>query len=82
MESLWVSANFPQKRHYGEWQEVSAIGEAKRRKEKGLPPRPKKEEKKPDTPNIFVKYQILPYILISGFIIFLIYDVIKYYSVG
>ena len=58
------------------------MGEAKRRKEQGLPPRPKKEEKEADTPNIFARYQILPYILVGGFIIFLIYDVIKYYSAG
>jgi len=58
------------------------MGEAKRRQEQGLPPRPKKEEKKADTPNIFARYQILPYILIGGFMIFLIYDVIKYYSAG
>ena len=64
------------------WDEIRAMGEAKRRKEQGLPPRPKKEEKKTDTPNIFARYQIFPYILIGGFIIFLIYDVIKYYSAG
>ena len=57
------------------------MGEAKRRQEQGLPPRPKKEEnKKTDPPNIFARYQILPYILVGGFLIFLIYDVIKYYS--
>ena len=56
------------------------MGEAKRRKEQGLPPRPKKEEKKPDTPNIFARYQVLPYILVGLFIAYLIYDVIKYYS--
>ena len=58
------------------------MGEAKRRKEQGLPPRPKKKEKKADTQNIFARYQILPYILVVGFMIFLIYDVIKYYSAG
>ena len=64
------------------WDHLRFMGEAKRRKEQGLPPRPKKEEKKADTPNIFARYQILPYILVGGFIIFLIYDVIKYYSAG
>ena len=58
------------------------MGEAKRRKEQGLPPRAKKKEGKADTPNIFARYQILPYILVGGFIIFLVYDVIKYYSAG
>tara|TARA_B100000029_G_scaffold229276_1_gene226827 strand:- start:757 stop:933 length:177 start_codon:yes stop_codon:yes gene_type:complete len=56
------------------------MGEAKRRKEQGLPPRAKKKEETAHTPNIFARYQILPYILVGGFIIFLIFDVIQYYS--
>tara|TARA_Y100001968_G_C19034150_1_gene561269 strand:+ start:70 stop:255 length:186 start_codon:yes stop_codon:yes gene_type:complete len=59
------------------------MGEAKRRKEAGLPPRKKKEEKKLDSSNLFQKFrrnQILPVLLAAGFVIFLIYDLIKYYT--
>ena len=59
------------------------MGEAKRRKEKGLPPRALKIEKKADNPNIFQKLrrnQILPVVLAVGFVIFLIVDLVRYYN--
>ena len=59
------------------------MGEAKRRKEKGLPPRTIKKENKPDKPNFFEKLrrnQILPVILALGFVIFLIVDLVRYYN--
>lgn len=59
------------------------MGEAKRRKEQGLPPRAIKKEKKVDNPNIIQKLrrnQILPIFLALGFVIFLIVDLIRYYN--
>ena len=59
------------------------MGEAKRRKDKGLPPRAIKKEKKSENSNIFQKIrrnQILPVILAFGFVIFLIVDLIRYYN--
>ncbi len=59
------------------------MGEAKRRKEQGLPPRVIKKEKKDDSPNIFQKLrrnQILPVILALGFVVFLIVDLVRYYN--
>ncbi len=59
------------------------MGEAKRRKEKGLPPREIKKEKKDDKPNFFQKLrrnQVLPIILAFGFVVFLIIDLIRYYN--
>ena len=59
------------------------MGEAKRRKEQGLPPRAIKKEKKDETPNIFQKIrrnQILPVVLALGFVIFLIIDLVRYYN--
>tara|TARA_Y100001968_G_C19338668_1_gene708261 strand:- start:404 stop:586 length:183 start_codon:yes stop_codon:yes gene_type:complete len=59
------------------------MGEAKRRKEKGLPPKIIKKEKKDDRPNIFQMFgrnPILPFILAIGFVIFLIIDLIRYYN--
>ena len=59
------------------------MGEAKRRKEQGLPPRAIKNKKKDYPPNIFQKLrrnQILPVILALGFVIFLIVDLIRYYN--
>ena len=59
------------------------MGEAKRRKEQGLPPRAIKTKKKDDDPNIFQKLrrnQILPVVLALGFVIFLIVDLIRYYN--
>ena len=49
------------------------MGEAKRRKEQGLPPKAIKKEKKDDSPNILQKLrnnQILPLGLALGFVIF------------
>tara|TARA_B100000579_G_C22804686_1_gene841840 strand:- start:1520 stop:1702 length:183 start_codon:yes stop_codon:yes gene_type:complete len=59
------------------------MGEAKRRKEKGLPPRLVKKEKKDEKPNIFQKLrrnQLLPVVLAIGFVIFLIVDLVRYYK--
>ena len=59
------------------------MGEAKRRKELGLPPREIKKEKNNENPNIFQKLrrnQILPVILAIGFVIFLIVDLVRYYN--
>ncbi len=59
------------------------MGEAKRRKEQGLPPRAVKKVKDEEEPNIFQKLrrnQILPVILAIGFVIFLIVDLIRYYN--
>ena len=59
------------------------MGEAKRRKEKGLPPRKIKTEKKDVKPNIFQKFrrnQALPVVLAIGFSIFLIIDLVRYYN--
>ncbi len=59
------------------------MGEAKRRKELGLPPKEIKKEKNNENPNIFQKLrrnQILPIILAFGFVIFLIIDLVRYYN--
>ena len=59
------------------------MGEAKRRKEQGLPPRAIKKEKKDENPNVFQKFrrnQILPIVLALGFVIFLIVDLVRYYN--
>ena len=59
------------------------MGEAKRRKELGLPPREIKKEKNNENPNIFQKLrrnQILPVILAVGFVIILIVDLVRYYN--
>ena len=59
------------------------MGEAKRRKEQGLPPKTIKEEKKGDSRNIIQKLrrnQILPVVLAVGFVIFLIVDLVRYYN--
>ena len=59
------------------------MGEAKRRKAQGLPPRAKKNEKKADNPNIIQKLrrnQILPIVLALGFVVFLIVDLVRYYN--
>ena len=58
------------------------MGEAKRRKEQGLPPRAIKKEKKVENSNTFQKLrrnQILPVVLALGFVIFLIVDLVRYY---
>ena len=59
------------------------MGEAKRRKEQGLAPRKTKKEKKTEKkyiPNNFRRNQILPVILAAGFLIFLIVDLVRYYT--
>ncbi len=60
-----------------------SMGEAKRRKEQGLPPREPKKDKNDESTNLFKKFrrnQILPVVLALGFIIFLIFDLINYYK--
>jgi len=59
------------------------MGEAKRRKEQGLPPRAIKKEKKDESSNILQKLrrnQILPVLLALGFVVFLIFDLVRYYN--
>ena len=59
------------------------MGEAKRRKELGLPPKAIKVEKKDETLNILQKLrrnQFLPITLALGFVIFLIIDLLKFYN--
>jgi len=58
------------------------MGEAKRRKEMGLPAKQKKE-KNENNPNIFQRIrrnQMLPVILAISFLIFLIIDLVRYYN--
>ena len=59
------------------------MGEAKRRKQQGLPPKTTKKDKKGENPNILQKLrrnQTLPIILAVAFIIFLIVDLLRYYN--
>ena len=59
------------------------MGEAKRRKALGLPPRAIKKEKKDENPSLFQRLrenQILPVILAVCFVIFLIVDLVRYYN--
>ena len=59
------------------------MGEAKRRKEQGLPPKAIKKDKKNDSPSILQKLrrnQIFPVLLALGFVIFLIVDLVRYYN--
>tara|TARA_Y100001968_G_scaffold307442_1_gene325262 strand:- start:515 stop:697 length:183 start_codon:yes stop_codon:yes gene_type:complete len=59
------------------------MGEAKRRKEQGLPPRAVKTKKKDESPNILQKLrksQIFPLLLAIGFVVFLIVDLVRYYN--
>ena len=57
------------------------MGEAKRRKEKGLPPKgPKKLVSKQVTSNFFLKYPRLPYILVGLGVLYLVFDLVRYYN--
>tara|TARA_Y100001968_G_scaffold199016_1_gene182541 strand:- start:1949 stop:2131 length:183 start_codon:yes stop_codon:yes gene_type:complete len=60
------------------------MGEAKRRKNLGLPPREKKinkDEKKADfTSNLSAKYPFLPFILGGVLLTVLIIDLVNYYK--
>tara|TARA_Y100001968_G_scaffold282625_1_gene280722 strand:+ start:239 stop:421 length:183 start_codon:yes stop_codon:yes gene_type:complete len=59
------------------------MGEAKRRKEQGLPPKVIKKDKKDDSPNILQKIrrnQILLVVLALGFVVFLIVDLVRFYN--
>ena len=61
------------------------MGEAKRRKEQGLPPKQKKKEKREEESNSFnslFKGPRLGLYLGAAFVIYLIYDVIHYYTRG
>ena len=61
------------------------MGEAKRRKEQGLPPKEKKIDKKAgksNSLNQFFKGPRLGLYLGAIFVIYLIYDVINYYTRG
>ena len=56
------------------------MGEAKRRKEAGLAPKtPKKES---ESSNILTKYPRLGLYLGGAFVVYLIYDLIHYYTRG
>ena len=56
------------------------MGEAKRRKEKGLAPRTSKKVSKPTSLNVLAKYPRLGLYLGVAFVLYLIYDVIHYYN--
>ncbi|KGG16122.1 hypothetical protein EV06_0831 [Prochlorococcus sp. MIT 0602] len=56
------------------------MGEAKRRKEQGLAPKAAKKRSKPDSISLLVKYPALPYLIIGIILIYLVYDLIKYYK--
>ena len=60
------------------------MGEAKRRKELGLPPREKKikqkEKKAGFISNLSVKYPFLPFILGGVLLVVLIVDLVNYYK--
>ena len=60
------------------------MGEAKRRKDLGLPPREKKTKKEKKTAgfisNLSAKYPFLPFILGGVLLIILIVDLINYYK--
>ncbi len=71
------------KRHDWLWLVLKKMGEAKRRREKGLPPREIKKEKNVENLNIFQKLrrnQLLPVVLAFCFVIFLIVDLVRYYN--
>ncbi len=60
------------------------MGEAKRRRDLGLPPREKKiqinEKKSGLISNLSAKYPFLPFILGGVLLIFLIVDLVNYYK--
>ncbi len=58
------------------------MGEAKRRKEAGLSPKSPKKESKSNSFNLIAKYPRLGLYLGAAFVIYLIYDVIHYYTQG
>ena len=61
------------------------MGESKRRKEQGLPPKKKKPEKEADKSNSLNKLFKGPRLglyLGAAFVVYLIYDVIHYYTRG
>ncbi len=57
------------------------MGEAKRRKEQGLPVRnTNKSDTKVVSKNIFIKYPRLSYIILVLGVIYLIFDLVQYYN--
>ena len=56
------------------------MGEAKRRKEMGLVPKSSKTVIKSRFGNLFIRYPILTYILVGVGVIYLIFDLFKYYN--
>jgi hypothetical protein len=61
--------------------ESRSMGEAKRWKQNGLPSKgPKKSLSKGVKNKLFVKYPRLPYILIGVGVLYLIFDLVKYYN--
>ena len=61
------------------------MGEAKRRQEQGLPPKEKKREKTEEKSNSLNKFFESPRLglyLGAAFVIYLIYDVVRYYTRG
>ena len=56
------------------------MGEAKRRKEMGLVPKSSKTVIKSRFGNLFIRYPILTYILVGAGVIYLIFDLFKYYN--
>tara|TARA_B100000700_G_C14984566_1_gene828131 strand:- start:1017 stop:1193 length:177 start_codon:yes stop_codon:yes gene_type:complete len=58
------------------------MGEAKRRKEAGLEPKRPKEKSKSKNLNLLAKYPRMGLYLGAAFLIYLIYDLIHYYTRG
>ena len=66
-------------------EEIRSMGEAKRRKDQGLPPKEKKREKKQEKSNSLNKFFKSPRLglyLGVAFVVYLIYDVVRYYTRG
>lgn len=58
------------------------MGEAKRRRQAGLAPRTPKKESESNSFNFLARYPRLGLYLGASFVIYLIYDVIHYYTRG
>ncbi len=56
------------------------MGEARRRKEAGLPPKITKQKESSNSLNLLAKYPRLGIYLGALFVLYLIYDVVNYYS--
>ena len=71
--------------HDGDMRLLSSMGEAKRRRDQGLPPKQKKMENKTEKSNSLnavFKGPRLGLYLGAAFVIYLIYDIIHYYTRG